>query len=156
MERRYPSEVTRAFTGNGSPIFLIPSHGADGVSYVALLGRSFGGTILVKAFLSCLLLTAMACNSGFAANGDPQVGTDHPWYSGELTCSTWERLFANQAEIFKRAKGKEPKTDEEKALASWMWRNYHYWHGEEGVEDLWSEGWNKGGAVETRDYWKGL
>ena len=105
---------------------------------------------------ACLILFSVLCTSAFTANGDPQVGTDHPWYSGELTCSTWERLFANQAQIYKRIKGKDPKTDEERALASWMWRNYHYWHGEEGVEDLWSAGWNKGGAVETRDYWKGL
>ncbi len=103
-----------------------------------------------------VILLAVIASSSFAANGDPQVSTDHPWYSGELTCSTWERLFANQSQIYKRVKGTDPKTDEERALGSWMWRNYHYWHGEEGVEDLWSAGWNNGGAVESRDYWKGL
>ena len=32
--------------------------------------------------------------------GDPQIGTDHPWYPGELACSTYERLFATQAELY--------------------------------------------------------
>ena len=29
--------------------------------------------------------------------GDPQLRTDHPFYPGELACSTFERLFASQA-----------------------------------------------------------
>ena len=35
--------------------------------------------------------------SGRADVGDPQIRTDHPWYPGELACSTFERLFATQA-----------------------------------------------------------
>jgi hypothetical protein len=88
--------------------------------------------------------------------GDPQVKTDHPWYPGELSCSTFERLFATQAALYKRVVGVEPKTDEQKVLAAWLWRNTHYWHGTEGAEDLWGKGWNKGGDMRTRDYWKGL
>jgi hypothetical protein len=119
-------------------------------------------TVIVEVEMVCrpVLLSAIILSvisaPVFGATGDPQVGTDHPWYSGELSCSTWERLFANQAQIYQRVKGKLPETEEEKALASWMWRNIHFWHGEEGVEDLWSAGFNKGGAPETRDYWKGL
>ena len=45
-----------------------------------------------------------------AAVGDPQISTDHPWYPGELACSTFERLRATQAEQYKRAVGVEPKT----------------------------------------------
>ena len=43
-----------------------------------------------------LLLTAGPARAGV---GDPQVGTDHRWYPGELACSTFERLFATQAEL---------------------------------------------------------
>src|SRR6188768_1179963 len=54
--------------------------------------------------------------------GDPQIRTDHPWYPGELACSTFERLAATQAEQYKRATGIDPQSDQEKALASWFWR----------------------------------
>jgi hypothetical protein len=88
--------------------------------------------------------------------GDPQVRTDHPWYPGELACSTFERLAATQAEVFRRVTGERPATDEQKALASWLWRNTHYWHGEEGAEDLWGQGFTRGGDMRTREYWTGL
>jgi hypothetical protein len=88
--------------------------------------------------------------------GDPQVKTDHPWYPGELSCSTFERLFATQAELYKRVTGREVKTDEDKALASWYWRNLNYWHGTEGHENLWGKGFQGGGDLRTREYWKGL
>jgi hypothetical protein len=91
-----------------------------------------------------------------ADNGDPQVKTDHPWYPGELAMSTFERLFAHQAEIYQRVVGKKPESDEEKALASWFWRNTHYWHGTEGHEDLWGKGFQQGGDLRTREYWTGL
>jgi hypothetical protein len=87
--------------------------------------------------------------------GDPQVRTDHPWYPGELACSTFERLFATQAEAYRRVVGVEPKTEEQKALAAWFWRNTHYYHGEDGRQDI----SGKGFAHEenwTREYWTGL
>jgi hypothetical protein len=88
--------------------------------------------------------------------GDPQVRTDHPWYPGELSCSTFDRLFATQAELYQRVTGVKPTTDEQKALAAWLWRNTHYWHGEDGAEDLWGKGFAKGGDVRAREYWTGL
>ena len=91
-----------------------------------------------------------------AGVGDPQIRTDHPWYPGELACSTFERLFATQAEQYRRATKIDPVTDEQKALASWFWRNTHYWHGEEGAEDLWGAGPGKGGDSRSREYWTGL
>lgn len=87
--------------------------------------------------------------------GDPQIRTDHPWYPGELACSSFSRLFATQSEQYKRATGIVPKTDQDKALASWFWRNTHYAHGEEGAEDLWGTGFTKG-DLRTREYWTGL
>lgn len=111
----------------------------------------------MRTFLiSCLLAGAVAASPDV---GDPQTRTDHPWYPGELSCSTFERLFATQAQLYKRATGVEPRTDEEKALASWYWRNLNYWHGEEGTEDLWGKGWIPGEPPAnywTRDYWTGL
>jgi hypothetical protein len=99
-----------------------------------------------------LLLLA---GSARADVGDPQVRTDHPWYPGELACSTFERLFATQAELYRRVTGVRPTTDEQRALAAWLWRNTHYWHGEEGAEDLWGEGFTRG-DLRTREYWTGL
>jgi len=98
----------------------------------------------------------LAAGAAHADIGDPQTKTDHPWYPGELSCSTFERLFATEAELYKRVVGVEPKTDEEKALAAWFWRNTHYWHGTEGAADLWGKGWGQGGDSRTRDYWTGL
>jgi hypothetical protein len=102
--------------------------------------------------LPLLLLPALAT----AGVGDPQVRTDHSWYPGELACSTFDRLFATQAEVYKRVTGRDCTTDEDKALAAWLWRNTHYWHGEEGAEDLWGQGFGRGGDTRTREYWTGL
>jgi hypothetical protein len=99
-----------------------------------------------------LLLTPLPAGAGV---GDPQVRTDHPWYAGELTCSTFERLFARQAELYRRVVGVEPRTDEQKALASWFWRNAHYYHAEEGAQDLFGKGFGQANDL-TRDYWTGL
>jgi hypothetical protein len=88
--------------------------------------------------------------------GDPQIRTDHPWYPGELACSTFGRLFATQAELYERVVGVKPTTDEQKALAAWLWRNTHYYHGEEGALDLWGQGFTRGGDRRTREYWTGL
>src|SRR5207247_5030940 len=90
-----------------------------------------------------------------AGVGDPQLRTDHPWYPGELACSTFEQLFATEAAQYRQATGATPTNDEQRALASWFWRNTHYWHGEEGAEDLWGTGFTKG-DLRTREYWTGL
>jgi hypothetical protein len=103
-----------------------------------------------------VLLGMLAAAPLSADVGDPQVRTDHPWYPGELACSTFERLFATQAELYERVTGIKPTTDEDKALAAWLWRNTHYWHGEEGVEDLWGKDFAGGGDMRTREYWTGL
>lgn len=87
---------------------------------------------------------------------DPQLCTDHPWYPGELALSTFERLFATQAEQYRRATGKVPSTDEDRALASWFFRNTHFAHGEEGAHDWWGQGFQEGGDLRGREYWTGL
>jgi hypothetical protein len=111
---------------------------------------------MTRALIVASVLLLLAAGAAHADNGDPQTRTDHPWYPGELSCSTFDRLFATQAELYKRVTGQEVKTDEQKALAAWFWRNTHYWHGTEGQEDLWGKGWNKGGDLRTREYWTGL
>lgn len=105
-----------------------------------------------------LLLFAVLLSLGANANagvGDPQLATDHPWYPGELACSTFERLFATQARMFERVTGRPPTNDQDRALAAWMWRNLHYAHGEEGKQDLWGTGFQSGDTT-TREYWTGL
>jgi len=82
------------------------------------------------------------------------VQTDHPWHPGELACSTFQRLFSTQAAAYERLTGAPPRTDQERALAAWLWRNTHYAHGEEGVEDLFGEGFRHGMNT-TREYWTG-
>ena len=110
----------------------------------------------MKRLTLLAVVIVFASGAARADIGDPQTKTDHPWYPGELSCSTFERLFATQAELYKRVVGVEPKTDEQKALAAWFWRNTHYWHGTEGSADVWGKGWGQGGDVRTRDYWTGL
>jgi hypothetical protein len=91
-----------------------------------------------------------------ADNGDPQVKTDHPWYPGELAFSSFERLFATEAELYKRVTGHEVRTDEDKALAALLFRLTHYWHGDEGTQNYWGKGFTEGGDLWTREYWTGL
>ena len=98
-----------------------------------------------------LLLFAASAVAGVS---DPQTKTDHPWYPGELSCSTWERLFRTQAELYERITGRKVTGDEDKALASWYWRNLNYHHCTAGKEDLWDKGLEKGEA--GREYWTGL
>ncbi|MCC2669805.1 MAG: hypothetical protein K0Q72_2276 [Armatimonadetes bacterium] len=109
--------------------------------------------LAAHAVLAGLLLAPVAVRADV---GDPQLRTDHPWYPGELSCSTFERLFATQAELYRRVVGVVPKTDEEKALAAWLWRSTHYWHGEEGARDLWGKGFTAGTDLRNREYWSGL
>ena len=93
-------------------------------------------------------------NVALASAGDVQLKTDHPWYPGELSCSTFDRLFATQAEVYQRATGRSVESEEDKALASWYWRNLHYAHGEEGAADCFGRGFDKGEW--NREYWTGL
>src|SRR3954470_19912611 len=87
--------------------------------------------------LSLLSLAAAPLSAGV---GDPQLKTDHPWYPGELAISTFDRLFATEAAAYKRVTGKDVKSDEDKALAAWLWRNTHCSHGEEGHDDCFGAG----------------
>ncbi len=76
--------------------------------------------------LACALLAISVSTAWLRADvGDPQLRTDHPWHPGELALSTFERLFATQAEQYERATGNKPMTDEQRALASWFFRNTH-------------------------------
>src|SRR5262245_38436896 len=88
--------------------------------------------MIIARFIVTTLIGLMIARVAAADVGDPQIRTDHHWYPGELACSTFERLFHTQAELYRRVVGVEAKTDEERALAGWLWRNTHYWHGEEG------------------------
>src|SRR5438477_4214126 len=106
------------------------------------------------AMLHWAILLSFLPITARASSGDPQIKTDHPWYPGELSCSTFERLFKTQAEVYKRATTRGVESDEDKALASWYWRNLHYAHGEEGLQNCFAQGFAKGGG--TREYWTGL
>ncbi len=107
----------------------------------------------IQLLVAVLLLIPAAAEAGV---GDPQLRTDHPWYPGELACSTFDRLFATQAELYERVTGQRAETDEQRAIAAWLWRNTHYWHGEEGSQNLWNKGFTTGGDLRTREYWTGL
>src|ERR1700722_12547600 len=112
-------------------------------------------TVRSRAALA-LLAVCLVAGTAHADIGDPQVRTDHPWYPGELACSTFERLAATEAALYERVVGHRPANDEEKALAAWLWRNTHYWHGEQGAEDVWGQGFTRAGDHRTREYWTGL
>lgn len=88
--------------------------------------------------------------------GDPQIRTDHAWYPGELAISDFDRLFKTQAELYQRVTAASVDSDEDKAIAAWLWRNTHFWHGETGSRDLWGEGLGRGKDLRQREYWTGL
>jgi hypothetical protein len=52
--------------------------------------------------------------------------------------------------------GRGTDTDEDKALASWLWRCTHFAHGESGPERLWDDRLDRGPDAVTREYWAGL
>jgi hypothetical protein len=104
--------------------------------------------------LPALLLAPLAALHGGV--GDPQLGTDHPWYPGELAMSSFERLAATQAKQYEAATGIRPTSDHDRALAAWFFRNTHYAHGEDGKENLWGKGFVNDSHHATRDYWTGL
>jgi hypothetical protein len=110
----------------------------------------------VRRLLPLVLLAAAVR----ADVGDPQVRTDHPWYPGELAFSTFPRLFATQAEAYERVTGERPRTDEQKALASWLWRSTHYFHCAEANEHHWGPGTEPPQDLHRREwpreYWTGL
>jgi hypothetical protein len=106
-------------------------------------------------FAAALALLIQSKVPARADVGDPQVRTQHPWYPGELACSTFERLQATQAECYRRLTGIEPKTDEDKALASWFWRNVHYFHNEDACQDICGLGFANEES-RPREYWTGL
>src|SRR5258708_152683 len=109
----------------------------------------------MNRILSASLLCACA-SMAWASSGDPQIKTDHPWYPGELSCSTFERLFKTEAELYTRVTGRKVETDEDKVLAAWFWRNLHYFHCDEGACDYWGAGFTKGGDAFNREFWQGL
>jgi len=110
----------------------------------------------IRLVATILVVSILSISAASADVGDPQTKTNHPWYPGELSCSTFERLFKTQAELYRRVVGRIPETDEDKALASLLWRLAHYWHAEEGQQNLWGKGFTDGGDLWNREYWSGL
>ncbi|MFQ6048141.1 MAG: hypothetical protein ACE5K7_02125, partial [Phycisphaerae bacterium] len=96
-----------------------------------------------------------------AAVGDPQIMTDHPWFPGELSCSTVQRVIQAGYVQYRRVTGRDPVTDQDKALAAWYWRNTHFWHTEDARLDYWGSGFRDGqgptgGDLFPREFWLGL
>ncbi len=112
----------------------------------------------MRIAVPCLCVALAAAAAAHAEVGDPQVKTDHPWYPGELSCSTFERLFQNQAEVYQRVTGKKVETDADKALASWYWRNWHVFHNFAGQRDFTGKGFDdlEDHVEYPREYWSGL
>jgi hypothetical protein len=104
-------------------------------------------------YFSCFTVLMIAVPT-LAQSNSPQIRTDHQWYPGELSCSTFERLFKTQAELYKRVTGRDVSSDEDKALASWYWRNLNYYHGEDASMNYWGNGAANGGK--NHEYWTGL
>lgn len=103
-----------------------------------------------------LVATVTACLCRLAAAdgvGDPQLMTDHPFWQGELSCSTFERLARTQAAQYERATGRKADNDEDKAIAAWYWRNTHFFHCTPQPEP---DVLGAGKAETTRDFWAGL
>ncbi len=101
-------------------------------------------------------IVLLSASLSWAGVGDPQTKTDHPWYPGELSCSTFERLFQTQNELYTRVTGRKTDSDEDKALAAWYWRNLNFHHTCTACEDLTDDGWDpKKNELDWRDFWTG-
>lgn len=105
----------------------------------------------LSAFLSAVLAVSAVAWAGV---GDPQTKTDHPWYPGELSCSTFDRLFKTQNELYTRVTGRKTDSDEDKVLAAWYWRNLNYHHTTVAAENLDGTGVAKS-EQDWRDFWTG-
>jgi len=100
------------------------------------------------------LLALVLAPAALASSPDPQVKTDHPYYPGELSCSTFDRLFQTESDLYRRTTGRSTDSDEDKALAAWYWRNVHYFHADAAGCNAPPK--SKAAADPPRDYWTGL
>ena len=96
-----------------------------------------------------------------AGVGDPQIMTDHPYFAGELSCSTVQRTAETAYNQYRRRTGLEVTSGQDKALALWFWRCTHYWHTEDAYMDYWGSGFGDGqsptgGDMFPREYWLAL
>ncbi len=101
------------------------------------------------------------CGQAPAGVGDPQIMTDHPYFGGELSCSTMRRTIETAYRQYRHRTGLEVVSDQDKALALWYWRNTHFWHTEDAYLDYWGTGFGdgqapSGGDMFPREYWLGL
>lgn len=111
---------------------------------------------MIPKTLALLIFVLLGAPCGVWAAGsvgDPQLMSDHPYWQGELSCSTFDRLFKSQAELYTRVTGRKTDQEEDKALASWYWRNTHYFHCTSlPLPDV----LKKGGPEFEREYWNSL
>jgi hypothetical protein len=84
----------------------------------------------LPAFVGCLLLAAVPVRAGV---GDPTIETDHPHYAGEGAFQTVEQI------VSRVCAGK--KTEQDKAIALYLWILSHQFHGMSPQE------WNVPGEV---------
>jgi len=111
----------------------------------------------LTAQLGLVCAIVLASSGAFAGIGDPQLMTTHSWHPGELAFSTFDRLFATQEALYFRETGRSVETDQDRAIASWYWRNLHYFHCGVAAEDIWDTGfdpWDTGRFC--HEYWMGL
>lgn len=54
---------------------------------------------MLRNSVTCIVSITVA-SIAFAGVGDPQLKTDDPWYPGELSSSTFPRLFKTEAELY--------------------------------------------------------
>ena len=104
--------------------------------------------------LAFIAVSVLGSAAALAGVGDPQTMTDHPWYPGELSCSTWDRLFRTQDALYTRVTGRKTDSDEDKALAAWYWRSLNVHHTTVAAEDLTDQGYGKG-EQDWREFWTG-
>lgn len=103
-----------------------------------------------------LVVSLTLVGSALAGVGNPQVTTKHPYYPGDAAVRSFLALRSAQSNLYTHVTGQEVKTDQDKAIAAWLWRNTHYWHGEPGAENIWGQGFGKGPDSTPREYWTGL
>ena len=109
---------------------------------------------MVRRLVAVFGVVLLSSTVWASSTGDPQLKTEHPWYPGELSCSTFARLWAAQSALYNRETGRSTTADQDKIIASWYWRNLNYFHSTAGNEDSFEAGF--AGSDTTHEYWTGL
>ena len=84
--------------------------------------------VMSTAFRLALFVIIAYGSTLYGMVGNPQIRTDHPSLSGELDCSTYERIEASAYALFRARYAREPESETDKVIAHFIWRTERHQH----------------------------